>query len=46
MKQLPRLLGYGLNKGGKYPGLLSHIETITETVEVKAAINFQMKKVL
>lgn len=46
IKQIPRLLGPGLNKAGKFPGLLSHQESMMGKVdEVKATIKFQMKKV-
>ena len=46
IKQIPRLLGPGLNKAGKFPGLLTHQESMTQKVdEVKATIKFQMKKV-
>lgn len=46
IKQIPRLLGPGLNKAGKFPGLLSHQEPMMQKVdEVKATIKFQMKKV-
>ncbi|XP_076311021.1 ribosomal protein L10Ab [Tachypleus tridentatus] len=47
IKQIPRLLGPGLNKAGKFPTLLSHGESMVAKVdEVKATIKFQMKKVL
>uniref|UniRef100_A0A6G1SQF6 Large ribosomal subunit protein uL1 n=1 Tax=Aceria tosichella TaxID=561515 RepID=A0A6G1SQF6_9ACAR len=47
IKQIPRLLGPGLNKAGKFPGLLSHQESMMAKIdEVKATIKFQMKKVL
>ncbi|XP_055316934.1 60S ribosomal protein L10a [Sitodiplosis mosellana] len=47
IKQIPRLLGPGLNKAGKFPGLLQHNESMTAKIdEVKATIKFQMKKVL
>lgn len=46
IKQIPRLLGPGLNKAGKFPGLLQHSESMTQKIdEVKATIKFQMKKV-
>lgn len=46
IKQIPRLLGPGLNKAGKFPGLLSHQESMLQKIdEVKATIKFQMKKV-
>ncbi|KNC26060.1 60S ribosomal protein L10a-2, partial [Lucilia cuprina] len=47
IKQIPRLLGPGLNKAGKFPGLLSHQESMMGKIEeVKSTIKFQMKKVL
>lgn len=47
IKQIPRLLGPGLNKAGKFPTLLTHNENMVAKVdEVKATIKFQMKKVL
>merc|ERR1712170_131828 len=47
IKQIPRILGPGLNKAGKFPTVLSHGESMTGKVDdVKATIKFQMKKVL
>merc|ERR1712064_238135 len=47
IKQIPRLLGPGLNKAGKFPAPLTHSESmIAKVEEVKATIKFQMKKVL
>merc|ERR1712047_162153 len=47
IKQIPRLLGPGLNKAGKFPSLLTHSESMEAKVnEIKATIKFQMKKVL
>jgi len=47
IKQIPRLLGPGLNKAGKFPTLLTHNENMVSKVdEVKATIKLQMKKVL
>jgi large subunit ribosomal protein L10Ae len=46
IKQIPRLLGPGLNKAGKFPGLLAHNESMAQKIdEVKGTIKFQMKKV-
>merc|ERR1740128_625191 len=43
IKQIPRLLGPGLNKAGKFPAPLTHSESMTAKVEeVKATIKFQM----
>ncbi|CAN4119492.1 unnamed protein product [Withania somnifera] len=47
IKQIPRLLGPGLNKAGKFPTLVSHQESLESKVnETKATIKFQLKKVL
>merc|ERR1711976_61226 len=47
IKQLPRILGPGLNKAGKFPTLLTHSDSLPGKVEeVKQTIKFQMKKVL
>jgi len=47
IKQIPRLLGPGLNKAGKFPGLLTHQEKMGDKVdELKATIKFQLKKAL
>jgi len=47
IKQIPRIVGPGLNKAGKFPTMLTHSESMTGKIdEVKATIKFQMKKVL
>ena len=47
IKQIPRILGPGLNKPGKFPSLLTHNENMVAKVdEVRSTIKFQMKKVL
>merc|ERR1712183_351161 len=47
IKQIPRLLGPGLNKAGKFPTMCTHSEKLTDKVdEIKGTIKFQMKKVL
>ncbi len=47
IKQIPRLLGPGLNKAGKFPSLVSHQESLeAKGTETKAMIKFQLKKVL
>ncbi|CAL9214170.1 unnamed protein product, partial [Arabidopsis halleri] len=56
IKQIPRLLGPGLNKAGKFwlqliysifPTLVSHQESLESKVnETKATVKFQLKKVL
>ena len=46
IKQIPRLLGPGLRRAGKFPTLLAHGDNIKHKVdEIKATIRFQMKKV-
>eukprot|EP00296_Roombia_truncata_P008389 JP446869.1.p1 GENE.JP446869.1~~JP446869.1.p1 ORF type:complete len:218 (+),score=122.86 JP446869.1:30-683(+) len=47
IKQIPRLLGPGLNKAGKFPALLTHSESMDNKVkEIRSTIKFQLKKVL
>jgi large subunit ribosomal protein L10Ae len=47
IKQIPRLLGPGLTKAGKFPTLISPSDDMQEKIdEVKATIKFQMKKVM
>ena len=47
IRQIPRLLGPGLTKAGKFPTLLSGGEDMQEKInEVKSTIKFQMKKVM
>jgi len=47
IKTIPRVLGPGLNKAGKFPTVLSHTEKMEDKAnEVKGTIKFQMKKVL
>jgi len=47
IKQIPRLLGPGLNKAGKFPSLVTHGDDLEQKVEdLKSTIKFQMKKVL
>ena len=47
IKQIPRLLGPGLSKAGKFPTPISHNEDLGNKVnEVKSTIKFQLKKVL
>merc|ERR1711939_736892 len=47
IKQIPRLLGPGLNKAGKFPTPISHSEDLGNKVaEVRSTIKFQLKKVL
>ena len=46
IKQIPRWLGPGLNKAGKFPTMITHSENLLHKVdEIKATIRFQMKKV-
>ncbi|CAO1638783.1 unnamed protein product [Sympodiomycopsis kandeliae] len=47
IKQIPRLLGPGLSKAGKFPTPVSHGEDLEKKVnEVKSTLKFQLKKVL
>merc|ERR1739844_330228 len=47
IKQIPRLLGPGLNKAGKFPTLVTHSDNLQAKIaDLKATIKFQMKKVL
>merc|ERR1712008_632569 len=47
IKQIPRLLGPGLTKAGKFPTMLTSGEDMQEKIdEVKSTIKFQMKKVM
>jgi len=47
IKQIPRLLGPGLSKAGKFPTPVSHADDLPNKVaEVRATIKFQLKKVL
>lgn len=47
IKQIPRLLGPGLSKAGKFPTPISHNEDLTgKLTDVKSTIKFQLKKVL
>ncbi|KAG5190231.1 60S ribosomal protein L10A [Tribonema minus] len=47
IKQIPRLLGPGLTKAGKFPTLVAATDDIQEKADtVRATIKFQMKKVM
>ncbi|TGZ64429.1 hypothetical protein CRM22_006387 [Opisthorchis felineus] len=47
IRQIPRILGPGLSKAGKFPAVLTHNESLMQRVEdARATIKFQMKKVL
>ena len=47
IKMIPRLLGPGLNKAGKFPTLLGNNDDMNKKVEeLKCTIKFQLKKVL
>lgn len=46
IKLIPRLLGPGLNKAGKFPSLITHSDDLaTKIEEIRGTIKFQMKKV-
>merc|ERR1719224_124823 len=45
--QIPRLLGPGLNKAGKFPTMLSATDDLKEKAdEIRSNVKFQLKKVL
>jgi len=45
--QIPRLLGPGLNKAGKFPTLITHNDDIEKKCNtIKSNVKFQLKKVL
>merc|ERR1719378_636244 len=45
--QIPRLLGPGLNKAGKFPTLVTHSDNLeTKVTEMRSMVKFQPKKVL
>jgi large subunit ribosomal protein L10Ae len=47
IKQIPRILGPGLTKAGKFPAVVDENDDLREKVETtKATIKFQMKKVM
>jgi large subunit ribosomal protein L10Ae len=47
LKQIPRLLGPGLSKAGKFPTPVAPAEDLTNKLtEVRSTIKFQLKKVL
>ncbi|VFV45060.1 60s ribosomal protein l10a [Lynx pardinus] len=47
VKQIPRILGPGLNKAGSLPSLLTHNKNMVAKVdEMKSMIKLQMKKVV
>ncbi|KAI6202910.1 Ribosomal protein [Aphelenchoides besseyi] len=47
IKQIPRILGPGLNKAGKFPSVVTHQDSLNQKIEeIRATIKFQMKKVL
>jgi len=47
IKQIPRILGPGLNKAGKFPTLIGPRDSLVEkATEMRATVKFQLKKVL
>mmetsp|Transcript_15877 Transcript_15877/g.62034 ORF Transcript_15877/g.62034 Transcript_15877/m.62034 type:complete len:219 (+) Transcript_15877:39-695(+) len=47
IRQIPKLLGPGLNKAGKFPTLVTHNESLEQKMfDVRCTVKFQMKKVL
>lgn len=46
IKQIPKILGPGLNRAGKFPTPMSHSDSMNNKVEeTRATIKFQLKKV-
>merc|ERR1711861_87257 len=44
---IPRLLGPGLNKAGKFPTLITHNDNIQDKItEISQSVKFQLKRVL
>lgn len=47
IKQIPRILGPGLTKAGKFPAVLDETDDLKDKIDTtKATIKFQMKKVM
>lgn len=47
IKQIPRILGPGLNKAGKFPSVITHNDSLSFKIdEIRATVKFQMKKVI
>eukprot|EP00928_Gymnodinium_smaydae_P062833 TRINITY_DN465_c0_g1_i1.p2 TRINITY_DN465_c0_g1~~TRINITY_DN465_c0_g1_i1.p2 ORF type:complete len:218 (-),score=82.94 TRINITY_DN465_c0_g1_i1:49-702(-) len=45
--QIPRLLGPGLNKAGKFPTLVQHSDNLENKIQdIRSQVKFQLKKVL
>merc|ERR1719468_53163 len=45
--QIPRLLGPGLNKAGKFPTMVQHADNLEQKItDVRSNVKFQLKKVL
>merc|ERR1712228_695538 len=45
--QIPRLLGPGLNKAGKFPTLVQHSDSLDQKItDIRSQVKFQLKKVL
>merc|ERR1712085_225971 len=45
--QIPRLLGPGLNKAGKFPSMATHSDSLEGKVnDIRSMVKFQLKKVL
>lgn len=47
IKMIPRLLGPGLNKAGKFPTLVTHNDSLeAKVMEIRSSVKYQLKKVL
>lgn len=46
IKKIPRILGPGLMRAGKFPSVVGHEDLQTKVDELKATVKFQLKKVM
>jgi large subunit ribosomal protein L10Ae len=47
IKQIPRILGPGLNKAGKFPGLITRADSMEDRVlEARSTVSYRLKKLL
>jgi len=47
IKLIPRIVGPGFNKAGKFPSLIAHTENMIEKINtLRSTVRFQLKKVL
>merc|ERR1712232_493230 len=46
IKQIPRLLGPGLNRAGKFPSVVGNNDSLEDKVTEKAEVKFKLKNVI